>query len=59
MEIFGTDIDLNRNEAKNFRAENLLSFPTAGVADAGLIIFHTGQKSFYGWDGTDWKKLNT
>lgn len=58
MDIFGDHIDLNRNEAKNFRQENLLAFPTVDASDAGLVFFHSGLKNFYGWDGTDWLKLN-
>jgi hypothetical protein len=55
MEIFGTDIDLNGNEFKHFRPENLLSFPVS--PDTGQIIMHTGLGSFYGYDGSTWKDL--
>ena len=55
--IFGTDIDLNNNEAKKFRAENLLSLPSVGPSDSGRIIHHTGLGKFYGWDGSLWIDL--
>tara|TARA_R110002049_G_scaffold231127_1_gene403365 strand:- start:10329 stop:11870 length:1542 start_codon:yes stop_codon:yes gene_type:complete len=55
MEIFGTDIDLNGNEFKHLRPENLLSFPVSPTT--GQIIMHTGLGAFYGYNGTTWKDL--
>jgi hypothetical protein len=55
--IFGTDIDLNNNEAKQFRAENLLSFPTVDSSHSGRVILNTGQQKFFGWDGNSWINL--
>lgn len=52
--IFGTAVDFNNNDTKNFRTENLLSFPTLGAPDSGRIILNTGLGGFYGWDGTSW-----
>jgi hypothetical protein len=57
MEIFGTNISLNRNEAKDFRLENLLSFPTVSASDGGLTFYHSGLKKFYGWDTSVWIDL--
>ena len=55
MDIFGTDIDLNGNEFKHLRPENLLSFPV--TPDTGQIIMHTGLNTFYGYNGTSWLDL--
>tara|TARA_R110000796_G_scaffold181330_1_gene297840 strand:- start:6826 stop:8157 length:1332 start_codon:yes stop_codon:yes gene_type:complete len=55
MDIFGTDIDLNGNEFKHLRPENLLSFPA--TPDTGQIIMHTGLSSWYGYNGTTWIDL--
>jgi hypothetical protein len=55
--IFGTDVDFNSNEAKKFRVENLLNFPTVGAGDVGRIFSHTGQNTFYGWNGNSWLDL--
>lgn len=52
--IFGTAVDFNNNDTKNFRTENLLSFPTLGAPDSGRIILNTGLGGFYGWNGTSW-----
>ena len=57
MHIFGTNIDLNRNEAKNFRLENGIAFPSATGSDAGLVFYHSGLSRFYGWDGVQWVEL--
>ena len=55
--IFGTDVDFNSNEAKKFRVENLLNFPSVGTGDVGRIFSHTGQQTFYGWNGSAWLDL--
>ena len=55
--IFGTDVDFNSNEAKKFRVENLLNFPSVGAGDVGRIFSHTGQQTFYGWNGSAWLDL--
>jgi hypothetical protein len=57
MHIFGTDIDLNRNEAKNFRWENGIALPTVGASDSGLTFYHSGLSKFYGWTGATWIDL--
>jgi len=57
MHTFGTDINLNRNQAKDFRLENSLSFPTVGGTDGGLTFYHSGLKKFYGWDTVSWIDL--
>ena len=54
MDIFANDIDLNGNEFKKLRAENLLSLPTATSSDVGRIVMNTGIGKFYGYDGTNW-----
>lgn len=54
MHIFGTDIDLNRNQAKNFRLENGIALPTVGASDSGLTFYHSGLSKFYGWTGSTW-----
>jgi len=55
MEIFGTDINLNGNEFKHLRAENLLSLPVSPTI--GQIVMHTGLNTFYGYNGTSWLDL--
>ena len=58
MEIFGIDIDLNRNQAKKMRLENLISDPTVnGENDAGLIYFNNGDDYPRIWTGTKWLLL--
>lgn len=57
MHIFGTNIDLNKNEAKKFRVENALDFPSVVAADKGYTFFHTGQSLPYMYDGTSWLAL--
>ena len=44
MDIFGNDVDLNKNELKNAKIGNELNFPVATTEDAGLIFFHSGLK---------------
>ncbi len=55
--IFGTNIDLNNNEATRFRIENTLSLPSLGVSESGRIVLHSGLGKFYGWDGANWIDL--
>ena len=57
--IFGLDIDLNKNEALNFRLENQLTFPSLVTGDKGFVFFHTANEKFYGWDGTVWTELGS
>tara|TARA_R110000822_G_scaffold95999_3_gene218953 strand:- start:61 stop:1473 length:1413 start_codon:yes stop_codon:yes gene_type:complete len=52
--IFGTDVDFNKNELSNVRLTGELNFPTVALSDAGLVMFNSGQNSFYGWNGTGW-----
>tara|TARA_R110000772_G_scaffold62137_1_gene139621 strand:+ start:24431 stop:26254 length:1824 start_codon:yes stop_codon:yes gene_type:complete len=57
MHIFGTDIDLNRNQAKNFRWENGIALPSVAASDSGLTFYHSGLSKFYGWTGATWIDL--
>jgi hypothetical protein len=57
MKIFGHDINLNKNEAKNFRLGNEITFPTVVTADKGFVFFHSANSKFYGYDGTVWIEL--
>jgi hypothetical protein len=57
MHIFKTNIDLDKNEANNFRFQNEIAFPTLTGADTGFTFFHSGIGTFYGWDGTSWLDL--
>ena len=57
MEIFGTDIDLNLNEAKNFRIENGIALPSPAGGDSGQIFYHSGLSKFYGWTGALWTEF--
>jgi len=59
MEIFGTDIDLNGNELKKLRAENMLALPTATSNDVGRIIMHIGLNKFYGYNGFNWVPIES
>jgi hypothetical protein len=59
MEIFGTVVDFNSNESRNFIIENLIAFPSGmDESKAGTVIFHKNLKKFYGWTGTQWDPLN-
>jgi hypothetical protein len=58
MHIFKTNIDLDKNQAKNFRLQNEIAFPTVTASDTGFTFFHSGFGNFYGWDGTSWLNLN-
>jgi hypothetical protein len=57
MKIFGHDIDLNKNEAKNFRLGNEITFPSVVASDAGFVFFHSANSKFYGYDGIAWTEL--
>ena len=57
--IFAKDIDLNLNQALKWRAENLISHPSAIAADAGRIYLNTVTNVPYMWDGTTWINLST
>lgn len=52
--IFGLDIDLNNNEALNFRHENQITFPTLTGSESGFTFYHSANQKFYGWTGTAW-----
>ena len=56
--IFRTDVDFDNSNITNFKVESVLSLPTLSVSDSGRIVFDSGQNSFYGWTGTEWKKLH-
>ena len=55
--IFAQNIDLNKNEALNFRLENQITFPSVTAPDAGFVFFHSANEKFYGWDGSGWTEL--
>ena len=57
MEIFGTDIDLNNNEAKQFRVENGIALPSLTAGESGYAFFHSGLSKFYGWTGSVWTEF--
>lgn len=57
MFIFGQDIDLNKNQAKKFRAENGIAFPSVVAADKGYLFFHSGLDLPYMYDGAGWLAL--
>lgn len=47
-----TPIDLAQNELQNARIQNLAAAPSSPVP--GQVYFNSGNKNFYGWDGTQW-----
>lgn len=49
---FLTNIDLNRNELQNAKAQNLAIAPAS--PSQGLFYFNTGDGTFYGYNGTKW-----
>lgn len=58
MKIFDRIIDFALHPVKNFVPERLNAFPTANAANEGRVIYHNINKSWYGCDGTTWKKLD-
>jgi hypothetical protein len=52
---FLTNIDLNKNELQNARIQNLGTAPTNPAE--GQMYYHTGDKTYYGWNGTSWMDL--
>ena len=50
-----TNLDLVKNELQNARIQNLATAPSNPVT--GQIYFNSGDKKFYGWDGTAWIDL--
>tara|TARA_R110000787_G_scaffold76602_3_gene168747 strand:- start:3051 stop:7739 length:4689 start_codon:yes stop_codon:yes gene_type:complete len=52
--IFGTDVDFNKSNLSNVKLTGELSLPTVTISDAGLVMFNSGQSSFYGWNGSSW-----
>ena len=57
--IFGTDVDFDRNDLSNVRLVGELGFPSVTISDAGLVMFNSGQDSFYGWTGNEWINFNS
>jgi hypothetical protein len=49
------NLDLNSNELQNAKIQNLASYPSTPTA--GIIFFHTGDKTFYGYSGSAWLDL--
>lgn len=50
---FLTNLDLNKDELQNVRAQNLAIAPSSpGV---GQYYFNTADKTLYCWTGTEWK----
>jgi hypothetical protein len=58
MKISVTLLDLDRSATKGHRAENNISFPSAGINDKGLWFYHTANELFYGWTGAGWVPFN-
>ncbi len=50
------DIDLMRNQLLAARLENRASAPTG--PGEGQVFYHTGDKAFYGWNGTGWVNIS-
>lgn len=50
-----TNLDLNKNELQNVRLQNLGAAPSSPVS--GQVFFNSGDKHFYGWNGTAWINL--
>jgi hypothetical protein len=59
MKFSVSELDFDKSPTKGFRAENIISFPTAGVLDAGLWFYHSVNEAFYGWTGTQWQPFGS
>lgn len=56
---FMTDIQLNGQQLKNARIENVASLPTANDEMKGRVVFNTTDALFYYCTGSDWVKIAT
>jgi hypothetical protein len=54
MKISVARLDFDRSPTAEMRAPDSITFPPAGAADEGLWFFHTVNKIYYGWTGTQW-----
>ena len=54
---FLVDIDLNKNQLKNARLQNLNVRPGLTAGDAGFIFWNYGTNTAEFWTGTTWKSL--
>lgn len=52
-----TNIDLSNNELQNAVTQNLVAAPDN--PKEGQIYYSTVDKTYYGWDGTEWKDLGS
>jgi hypothetical protein len=57
MQVFAY-LDLNKNELRNAKIQNLGSDPTPSAADVGLIWYNTTSKQYKIWDGAASHVLN-
>jgi len=55
--VFSTNIDLEQNELKNARVENLASAPSNPVV--GQLYFNTTDSLLFCWNGVDWDGLES
>lgn len=51
------DLDLGKQQLKNAKLGNLITFPTLVSGDAGYTFYHTVNKKVYTWDGSAWLDL--
>lgn len=54
MKFLG-NVDMNKNEIKNPRVDNLAAAPSSPAL--GQVYFNTTDRIFYGWTGTAWAPL--
>jgi hypothetical protein len=54
MKISVALLDFDRSRTAEMRAPDAITFPTVGANDEGLWFFHTVNKEYYGWSGTQW-----
>jgi hypothetical protein len=47
-------LDFDRSRTAEMRAPDAITFPSVGAGDEGLWFFHTVNKIYYGWSGTQW-----